>query len=207
MAHCFWLLTRIAWSSRADSFGTDLRRLGIEVNERTSILTFVSQVSDQVRHELSRATSSGHFSEIASLALRRALTETIGQHGPSLFGSAVEDLQEAFRAHSSRAQFGSLSRRFFADVLARTLRSLVDRELSNQIGQSEKLTTVDETGEFIRALDTYARQSAHIMEDFAAGWYAKNNWESKGEITQEDARRFVGVALRKLRMELKLGAR
>jgi hypothetical protein len=60
--------------------------------------------------------------------------------------------------------------------------------------------------EFTQALDTFARQSARIIEDFAAGWYSKHNWEAKGEITEEDAQKFVAVALRKLRMEVKLGA-
>jgi hypothetical protein len=40
------------------------------------------------------------------------------------------------------------------------------------------------------------------MEDFAIGWYGKHSWESGGEISYEDARGFVVVALRKLRMEL-----
>ncbi len=39
------------------------------------------------------------------------------------------------------------------------------------------------------------------MEDFASGWYSKRNWESQGQISPEEARGFVAVALRKLRME------
>jgi hypothetical protein len=44
------------------------------------------------------------------------------------------------------------------------------------------------------------------METFAADWYAKHNWEAKGEVSKAEAQAFVAVALRKLRAELKLGA-
>ena len=53
------------------------------------------------------------------------------------------------------------------------------------------------------AIDLHARQSAAIMREFAGGWYSKQNWETQGEITLDDAQRFVAVALRKLRAELK----
>ncbi len=205
LTYCFWLLTRIAWASRGTTFVEDLQRLGIATAPGTSILGFVSAVTQHVRSETAGHTESGHFGELASLALRRALNDTVGQHGRSLFGSSVEDLQQAFRAHSTQHQFGSLARRFFADFLARTLRSTLDRELPRQVG-SAAMPGITDTQDFLQALDVYARQSARIVEDFAGGWYAKNNWESKGEISQDDARGFIEVALRKLRMELKLGA-
>ena len=56
--------------------------------------------------------------------------------------------------------------------------------------------------EFNDALALYSRQSAKIVEDFASGWYSKHNWEERGEIREDDAHRFVAMALRKLRMEL-----
>jgi len=72
--YCFWLLTRIAWASRGQDFAGDLAKLGIEAADGASVLTFISQVADRVRDELSPHTSSGHFTELASLALRRALS-------------------------------------------------------------------------------------------------------------------------------------
>lgn len=206
LSYCFWLLTRVAIASRGDAFVTDLAQLGVGLDPNESVLTFISRLADDARHRLAAETRSGHFGELASLALRRALTDTVGQQGRSLFGSSVEDLQAAFRSHSGRHQFGALSRRFFGDFLARALRSFLDRELSTRLGSSPTLSTVSDSEEFTRALDIYARQSARILEDFASGWYSKQGWESKGDISQEDATAFVAVGLRKLRMELKLGA-
>lgn len=202
LVHCFWLLTRLASASREEDFAGAVRGLGIEPPASDSALAFVSQVSDQVRNDLTKFPESGHFSELASLALRRTLSETVGLHGRSLFGSSMDDVQRAFRDHSTQKGFGDLARRFFGDFLSRTLRSFVDRELSNNVGSGHTLTGIDTSQEFSAALDLYARQSARIVEEFASGWYVKRNWESSGQITREEAQGFVTVALRKLRMEL-----
>ena len=145
---------------------------------------------------------SGPFAELASLALRRALSETIGQHGRSLFGSSLDDVQHALRSHSTPARFGDLSRRFFGDFLARTLRFFIDRELSNHVGAGHALTSIDTSQRFTTELDVYARQSARIMEEFAGSWYSKHNWETHGQISRDEAQKFIAIALRKLRMEL-----
>ena len=81
----------------------------------------------------------------------------------------------------------------------------MDRELPNHVGVSAGLSGVAEGVEFKEALDLYARQSARILEEFAAGWYSKHNWESAGRISLDEARGFTAVALRKLRMELLQG--
>lgn len=205
LTYCFWLLTRIAWASRTPAFAEELADLQIALAPEESVLTFISKITDRVRSELSEHPESGPFSELASLALRRTLTETIGQQGPSLFDSSLEDLQHAFRGYSTRDGFGSLARRFFGDFLARTLRYFVDRELPNHVGVSAGLSGVAEGIEFKEALDLYARQSARILEEFAAGWYSKHNWQSAGRISVDEARGFTAVALRKLRMELLQG--
>jgi len=205
LSYCYWLLTRIVWASRSEHFVTELAQLGLVVSPDASTIAFISQVADRVRRETAPEIESGHFVELGSLALRRALAETVGEQGGSLFGSSLEDLQTAFSRFSTRSQFGTLSHRFFADLFARTLRSLVARELPNHIGEGQAIANIDQGIEFSQALDTYARQAARVMQGFAEGWYSKQNWESKGQISSDDAQAFVAVALRKLRMELKTG--
>jgi len=119
-----------------------------------------------------------------------------------MFGSSVEDLQTALRQYAGDQRFGRMAKLFFGDFFAATLSSFVERELSNRTGVSPGLQTLRDSQEFAEALDRYARESALIMEEFAGGWYGKNNWESKGQIDHEDTAGFVGYALRKLRMEL-----
>ncbi len=206
LGYCFWLLTRIAWASREPDFQQTLSKLGIEASSDTSVLAFISQLADHVQIETARNTSSGHFAELSSLALRRALSETAGQYTGNLFGATVDGLQQAFRAYSRPDEFGRLSHRFFADFFARTLSSLVDRELSHHVGRGKSFESSTNSAAFIKALDLHSRESARIMETFAADWYSKHNWEAKGEISVVEAQGFVAVALRKLRSEFKMGA-
>ena len=202
LAYCFWLLTRLSAASREPDFAAALAPLGLAPPGTDSALAFIAQITEHVRTELQQFPESGPFSELASLAMRRALSETIGQHGQSLFLSNLDDVREAFRSHSTATRFGDLSKRFFGDFLARTLRFFLDKELSNVVGHGHALTAITDSKEFSAELDLYARQSARIMEQFASGWYGKHNWESHGAISREEAQGFVAVALRKLRMEI-----
>lgn len=202
LVYCFWVLTRLTAASREADFAGATAALGFPPPDVDSALAFIARVNERVRAELRDYPESGPFSELASLALRHALSETVGQHGRSLFGSSLDDVQQAFRSHATAARFGDLARRFFGDYLARTMHFFVDKELSNVVGAGHGLPDIDASHEFSAALDTYARQSARIMEQFAAGWYGKHNWEARGAISREEAQGFVAVALRKLRMEL-----
>ena len=203
LTYCFWLLTRLTWVARGDNFARDAGRLGLRADAASSTVAFISHVSDVARAELNRHPESGPFSELASLALRRTLSETVGEYTPSLLGSTVDELRQAFRAHATERRFGALARRYFGDFLARTLRYFVDKELPNHIGPTHALAGAERAIEFKTALDTHARQTARIMEDFAADWYGKHNWESRGEISRDEAASFVAHALRKLRSELR----
>ena len=105
LGYSFWLLTRIALAARGNTFVEDLSRLGITTDPGLSSLQFIAQVTDRAREQISVSPSEGDFAELGSLALRTALTETVGQQGLSLFGSSVEDLQAAFRGYSTQPTF------------------------------------------------------------------------------------------------------
>ncbi len=104
LTYCFWLLTRVSWASRTSDFSAALNDLGItRPSVDASALGFIVQMSNEAQAALRPYQESGPFGELASLAFRRALAETVGQHGQSLFGSSVEDVQHAFRSHSTAA--------------------------------------------------------------------------------------------------------
>ena len=197
LTYAFWLLLRIATAAQSKTFVRDVRRLGLTVSADTSAIELIGEVANEIRRRFQDTSGQGATTELASLAVRRALTETVGSFGGSLFGSTVDDLQSAFRRFSTKDQFSEVAYGFFADFTARLLTSYLDRELSNHVEGS-----ISERMEVASAIDLHARQSAAIMREFAGGWYSKQNWETKGEITLDDAQRFVAVALRKLRMEL-----
>lgn len=206
LSYCFWLLVRLAEAARGPDFLADATRLGVPASPGDTALAFVARVADRARVELNAHPESGPFGELASLALRRALTETVGTEGRSLFGSSLEDLEGAFRRHSTPVQFGELAKRFFGDFYARTLRFYVERELQNRVGGGA-LPTVAAANGFADALDLHARETARIVEGFAAAWYGKRHWESGGAIGQDETQGFVAHALTKLRKELEVGTR
>ncbi len=137
-----------------------------------------------VKSTLFASPSPGATAELASLAMRRALTETAGQQGASLFGTTLSDLQAALRTYSTRERFADLAQRFFGDFLARTMRSYVDREIPNLVGVSAGLRTVGDSREAVEAIDRHVRETAFLMRDFAGGWYSKRQWESRGSISE-----------------------
>jgi hypothetical protein len=204
VAEAFRVVIRMTWTARSDEFLDELRSCGIANPSDGTALSVIADLGEHVRRTAGEAGGSAYFGEIAALATRTALTNTVGRQGPSLFASSVEDLQRSFRAYSTKDRFGELARRFFADFLSRSMRSWVDRELSNRLGHSTAAAADSQT--FLRALETHTWQAARIVEDFAGGWYSKRNFELSGEIDRTEARKFVAVALRKLRSELKAGA-
>jgi hypothetical protein len=204
--YAFWILTRVTWAARSDSFLRDLAWLGVRESPDASALGLISGAVQHVRSELSRFPDQNDFTEIATLAVSRALTETVGREGPDLFSSTADDARRAFRAYSTAARFGELARIFFADVMARSLRAFVDREVSNHTHPGKAIKTTGDGAAFLEALDLHARQGARIVEEFTGGWYSLHNWETSGDISLDESSRFVAQAMRKLRAELKQGA-
>lgn len=197
-----WLLTRVTWAARGETFADDLARLGIALPIDVSPLGTIALLTDHVRSEMASWPGRDNFSELATQAFRQALTDTVAREGASLFDGDAADVQRAFRAYSTRASYGVLARRFFAAFASRALASFVDRELANHYGSNTPPGSRESAIEFRRELDRHVWQTARIVEDFAGDWYSKHNWESKGRISPEETQRFLAIALRKLRREL-----
>lgn len=198
----FWLLTRLATAATGPDFSEELATLGLSAQTDAPVLAFLAQLGDNVRRDARDNLESGHFRDIASLALRRSLLDNLATQGPELFGSTVNQLQEGLRRSAGTEQFGRVARQFFGDFLARTIAAAVDRELSNHVGADGAFENAGQSREFSDALDRYARESGALVQRFAADWYAKRHWQLKQEITRRDVAGFVSHALVKLRSDL-----
>jgi hypothetical protein len=206
LSYAFWVLARITWAARSDSFLKELNWLGVRDSPDASALGLISGTAQHVRSEVSRHPDQDDFTEIVTLAVTRSLTETVGREGPSLFSSTAEDARRAFATYSTPAKFAELTRVFFADVMARSFRAFVDRELSNHTGPDRAVKTSGDGAAFLDALDLHTRQGARIVEEFSGSWYSLHNWESSGDISLDESGRFVSQAMRKLPAALKRGA-
>ena len=138
LGRAYWTLVRLMAAARGDDFAGELRRLGLPSDGGGSSIAFLAGVADSVRRESADAADGSMAGEIAGLALRRALMETVGTQATSMFGSTVDDLQAAFRAHAKERQFGEVSRLFFGDFLARVLRGALDREAPRLLGAARE---------------------------------------------------------------------
>lgn len=202
LGYALWLLARVTTAARSDDFVGEASHLGLQLASSDSTLGVIARINELIRHEVERHPESGPFGEIASLALRRALVETVGLEQPALFGSTMADLQRAMRKHTTDRAFGDLSRRFFGDYLARTLKFYVDKELPFHIGNDSGFANVHANSLFLDELDVYTRQSAKIVESFAADWLSKHAFLTEGYLGREQAQAFAAHAMTKLHAEL-----
>ena len=87
LTYAFSLLLRIATAAQSKTFVRDVRRLGLTVSADTSAIELIGEVADEIGRRFQDTSGQGTTTELASLAVRRALTETVGSFGGSLFGS------------------------------------------------------------------------------------------------------------------------
>ena len=100
---------------------------------------------------------SGDFAELGPLALRFALTDTVGQQGPSLFGSSLEDLQGALCIDRRFATIAAgkagydPAERYRVDIYRQGLSSGNDQTLAlSYVRFATEVEDLDETGLFLR---------------------------------------------------------
>ncbi len=201
-SRAFLVLLELAQASDRGDLVGELRRKGLAVSADSSVLSTLADLGELVRESVPAGSLKDNYNDFAGLALRRALVETVGAQGPSLFGSTIDELEAGFRRFSGGDAFGRLTRLFFGDFLARSLHSAVDRELSLHVGGESSFGDVGESRAFSDALDRYARETAAIVQRFATEWYAKNHWQRQERLGARHSRAFSGVALKKLRSDL-----
>jgi hypothetical protein len=201
VAYCIWLLTQLTQAARGNGFQSDLSELDIQTADQASASDFLIQVSRTATRHLSKLEPRTAFNNIAGLALREAITRTIGTHANTLFGSGLSDVQSALKRYSTSKQFSNLLHIYFASLLRRTLRFVIDHEITNHLGPGRRFENVQSLEEFEDSLGTFSNQTSRIVDTFSSGWYSKQLWQ-QGSISQEDAVRFVSIALKKLRADL-----
>jgi hypothetical protein len=127
-----------------------------------------------------------------------SLSRLLNERTSNLFGSRPEHVQHQLSILGTPKNFSFLAHEFFARLTERYLAYFLSRELSIQLG------TVSANRQFREALSLHCRQASKIVEQYAADWFSKANYQ--GGITPQKASVFVGYAMRKLRAELQKGA-
>ena len=178
--HAFWLLTQIPLAARGPAFAEDLRRLGLQVSDKPSLMDVAAAFSGAVDRYTRDRKERTDLGEMAQMAAIESLTAIVGAALPSLFGSTPEDVQREIGRLASGDRFSALSREFFARLTHRSLDYYLSRELSNHIGVGERFEDDAARAHFDEALEIHCREASRIVEAFSGGWYGKNVYQGAG---------------------------
>ncbi|RME23961.1 MAG: hypothetical protein D6798_12400 [Deltaproteobacteria bacterium] len=200
----FWLLTQLPDAARSDNFVEALRSLGLNVSDAPTTTEIVTAFTEAVDRHVDSHRARTDLGEMAQMAAVETLAKTLQERTVSLFGTTPDDVQRELGRLATEKQFGAFARDFFSRFTERFLTYHVDRELPRQVGPEGRFPSNGQRHEFSRALELHCQQASKIVESFAGGWYSKARFEK--ELTEPRVARFVGYALKKMRLELRRGA-
>lgn len=201
LIHAVWLLGQISEAAKGDNFPAGLKKAGLTVSDQPTLLEITGAFTDAVDTHLRQKRARTDVGEMAQMAAVETITALIGHESQSLFGTTSADVQAAFRKFSTRKEFGSLGREFFAKLTKRYLGYFLSRELSKHVGGKDgRFANIEAHTEFNKALDAHCHEAARIVEEFTGGYFSKTKHE-EGDISPERARDYVWVALKKLGKE------
>lgn len=206
LTHSIWLLTQIIQAARRDHFTDDLRKIGLSVSDRPTLLEIVGSFTDSVDAHIRKQRARTDIGEMGQMAVTEAMTSLVGQEAQSLFGATTDDVQRAFKKYSTTKQFGTFAREFFARFTKRYLSYFLSRELSNHVGGNGRFENIEKHTEFNKALEAHCYEATRIIEEFSGGWFSKTRFEL-GDITPEKAAGYLSYSLKKLGDELAKGAK
>lgn len=202
-----WLLSQLPLAARTDNFAQALRECGLSVSDSPGLMDIVGAVTDAIDARMPNCKGRTDLGEMAQMAAVETLTEVISEKINNLFGTTPEDVEQAFFKLATNKQFSIFAKDFFARFTNKCMNYFLSRELSHQIGEGQRFTTLSQQAEFTKAMETHCKEASKIVEEFSGGWFMKKNWDTKGHISREDISAFTGYAMTKLISELKQGAR
>jgi len=202
-----WLMTQLAIAAKKDNFNDHLQSVGINLRQDTSLPDVAAAVAEAMDRKLESNGSRSDLGEMSQRALVGALVEHISPKLPSLFAPDASDVQAALASLGKKREFGELSRTFFAKLTNDSMNYFLTKTLATHLGEGQRFTTMNEVGQFEKALTTHCKEASLIVEQFSADWFSKHKYEEGGDISRESSNGFASYALKKMKDELKEGAR
>ncbi len=200
LCYTFFLLIKTILAARADRWTDELERLGIHLSEQHGLLDLTSEIQARIDDHLYSHSCNTDIAEMAQQAASEALSQKAASRQMSLFGTSKDLLKESLKEVSTKKGFGELSQKFFGLFLSRYLNFYISRATASNVG-GKRLNQVGDLAKFNEALRRHCEQSAQILTEFSGSWYSKANFE--GGIDFSKTRGFIGVAIEKLKSELK----
>jgi hypothetical protein len=199
--HAVWLLTQIPVAARKEDFASELRKLGLRIGDRPTLMEVAAAMTDAVDRCVGKTGGRTDLGEMAQLSAVESLNAVAGRELPDLFGATPEKAKAALGGLGTVKQFAVLARDFFARLSRRQLSYFLSRELSQHVGINSRFHTVRDHRDFENALDLHCREASRIIKEFSGEWFSKHIYE--GGISEAKAGRFAHVVFQKLREELR----
>jgi hypothetical protein len=200
LVQSFYVLTKVVLAAREDNWISRLNDLGISIPQDGSLSDLVSGIQGVVEDHVLATSRLTDVTEMSLNALGEALISQAENKTESLFGAGINELQTAIRSLSTKKGFSDLGQSFFGKFMTRYLNFYLSRVTASQTG-GKKITDISSLSEFNKILASHCQQSAFIVNQFSGDWMSKTNYQSG--ITPENTAKFVAVAVKKLRAELK----
>jgi hypothetical protein len=194
-------LTQIPTAARKEDFASELRKLGLRIGERPTLIEVAAAMTAAVDRHVAKIGGRTDLGEMAQLCAVESLNAVAGRELPDLFGATPEKTKAALGGLGTVKQFAVLARDFFSRLSRRQLAYFLSRELSQHVGVNASFHTMREHRDFETALDLHCREASRIIKEFSGEWFSKHTYE--GGIDQAKAGRFAHIAFQKLREELR----
>jgi hypothetical protein len=201
VGYTIWLLTQLPLAAQSLHFAARLTELGFDPGAGQSALSLVASFSRAVDRNVGRRTDRTDLGELARQAAAESLSLFVGSGTPSLFGSTADDVQRELGYLGTKKCFANLARDFFARLTLKTIEYYISRELPKHVGPGKAITSIDDQIAFRVALEKHCHEAAVIVQEFAGGWFAKNQYQ--GTLNPATAQNFADYALKKMLDELR----
>jgi hypothetical protein len=195
----FYLLTKVVLASRDKDWYKKLDELGIQLNHDSSVVDLTCEIQNRVDDFLGVSGERTDVGEMAQKAAGESLAYLVQTQTSDFFESDGDHLRTVLKNYSTSAGFGELGQKFFGCFMAKFLNFYLCRITATHLGH-QRIGNIAEVQQFNATLQSHCEQSARIVRNFSGQWVSKTNYFEG--ITPQNTRRFIAVAINKLRAEL-----
>lgn len=203
-----WLMTQMAIAAKKPDIHAHLADdAGIHLPADPSLIDITTAITEALDK---RVDGNGKRSDLGGLANRAivgAVNDILAPKLHSLFSSDPDTMRAALADLGKPREFGEFSRRFFARLTNEGLQYFLSKVVNTQLGEGMRFATMNQSAQFNTALETHTREASLIVEQFSSEWFSKHRFHEGGDISRESSDGFAGYALKKMKDELKAGAR
>ena len=204
-----WLMTQLGLAAGQENPLEYLRAQGINIPDNTSLPGVAAALTEALdNHSL----ANGGHSDLGELAQRALVDAVIQRMEPklaqkSLFNLQADDIQQALSEFRKPNEFGKLSQGFYSRLTNECMNYFLSQTLATNLGAGQRFPTMNQMAQFEQALSTHCREASAIVEQFSGEWFSKHRYEEQGNISRESVKGFASWALKKMKDELKAGAK